>query len=141
VRRSVGTLAADAARPTLIDTIRQLAHDCDGAATVQIEGQPRPLAAAAEHALFRTAQEGLTNVRKHAGATAATLTLDFRDPRRVRLTLVDNGRGDTAALAAPGAGSGFGLRGLRERIALLGGQVSTGPAPAGGFALTAELPA
>ncbi len=142
VRRSVGSLAADAERPPLIDTIRRLAQDCDGTATVQIEGQPRPLTAAAEHALFRTAQEGLTNVRKHAGATAATLTLDFRDPRRVRLTLVDNGRGDAAALAAGnGSASGFGLRGLRERVALLGGEISTGRAPAGGFALTAELPA
>lgn len=139
VRRSVGTLAADAVRPPLVDTIRQLAHDCDGAATLQIEGEPRPLPAAAEHALFRTAQEGLTNLRKHAAARTATITLDFRDAHRVRLSLVDDGRGASAA-ASPD--SGFGLRGLRERFALLGGRVVAENRPDGrGFALTAEVPA
>lgn len=139
VRRSVGTLAADAARPPLVDTIRQLAHDSDGAATLRIEGEPRPLPSAAEHALFRTAQEGLTNLRKHAAARTAILTLDFRDPLRVRLTLVDDGRG---ASDADQAGNGFGLRGLRERFALLGGRVVAENRPDGrGFTLTAEVPA
>ncbi len=139
VRRSVGTLATDTARPPFIDTLRQLAHDCEGNATLRVIGDPRPLTAAAEHALFRTAQEGLTNVRKHAAATATTVTLDYRDAARVRLTLVDNGRGRNSASAPT---SGFGLRGLRERFALLGGQVIAENRPDGpGFALTAEVPA
>jgi signal transduction histidine kinase len=108
------------------------------APALQIEGSPRALDAVAEHALFRAAQEGLTNVRKHAGATSATLTLDFRLPGRVRLTIADNGRGLPADMAR---GSGYGLRGLRERIALLGGSVVAGNAPGGGFALTVEVPA
>jgi signal transduction histidine kinase len=137
VRRSVGTLAADTTRPPLVETLRHLAADSDAAMTLRIEGTPRPLAAAAEHALFRTAQEGLTNVRKHAAATTATLTLDFRDPARVRLSLVDDGRGATAL-----NGGGYGLRGLRERLALLGGKVVAENRPEGrGFALRAEVPA
>ena len=138
VRRSVGTLAADATRPPLLATLRQLAADGTPASEVRVEGTPRPLSSAAEHALFRTAQEGLTNVRKHAAASTATLTLDFSDPSRVRLVLADNGRGATAA---PVNGSGFGLRGLRERIALLGGTLTTCNRPEGGFMLQAEVPA
>jgi signal transduction histidine kinase len=138
VRRSVSALAADSVRPPLLDTLRQLTSDAMPAPALQIEGSPRALDAVAEHALFRAAQEGLTNVRKHAGATSATLTLDFRLPGRVRLTIADNGRGLPADMAR---GSGYGLRGLRERIALLGGSVVAGNAPGGGFALTVEVPA
>ena len=142
VRRSVGSLAADAKRPPLVEALRQLAADGDAAVTLHLEGTPRPLAAAVEHALFRTAQEGLTNVRKHATATAATLTLDFRDPARVRLTVVDDGRGANVASSSSGAGAGYGLRGLRERFALLGGDVTAGNRTDGpGFTLNAEVPA
>lgn len=140
VRRSVAALAADATRPPFVETLRQLVADGSPPPTLQIEGTPRPLAAAAEHALFRSAQEGLTNVRKHAAATAATLTLDFRAPQRVRLTLVDNGRG-APAVAQRINGDGYGLRGLRERIALLGGAMHAGAHPDGGFCLEVELPA
>jgi signal transduction histidine kinase len=145
VRRSVGTLAADAARPPLADTLRALTADSPPEIELKIEGPSRPLGASAEHALYRTAQEGLTNIRKHAGATRVVLTLDYRDPRHVRLSLRDNGRGapakHTGASAASGGNGGFGLRGLRERIALLGGKLDAGNDPAGGFALTAEVPA
>lgn len=140
VRRSVGTLAVDATRPPLADALRLLAADAAPAPTLHIEGTPRPLSPGAEHALFRTAQEGLTNVRKHAGATAAELTLDFRDPARVRLTLRDNGRGSPRD-TVPSEGTGYGLRGLRERIALLGGNLVAGNQLDGGFSLSAEVPA
>ena len=141
VRRSVGSLAADAARPPLAASLRQLA--LDGAPTVnfRIEGAARPIPSAAEHALFRTAQEGLTNLRKHAAAKNATLLLDFRAPAAVRLSLVDDGRGASATAPAGADGTGYGLRGLRERIALLGGTLQAGNRPEGGFALTAEVPA
>lgn len=137
VRRSVGTLAADTARPPLEDTLRRLIVDASPAPEFLITGVPRRISAAAEHALYRTAQEGLTNVRKHSSATAATLMLDFRDPGYVRLVLTDNGHGAIAGIN----GSGRGLRGLRERIALLGGTLLTANRPEGGFALTAEVPA
>jgi signal transduction histidine kinase len=140
VRRSVGTLRNDD-RPPLADLLRQLATDATPAPAIRIEGTPRLLGAAAEHALYRTAQEGLTNLRKHATATAATLTLDFRDANRVRLTLADNGRGAPPSPALGSHGAGYGLRGLRERIEVLGGTLTAANRPEGGFMLSAEVPA
>lgn len=141
VRRSVGSLAVDGTPPPLGDALRALAADAAPVPALRIEGTPRPLSAGAEHALFRTAQEGLTNLRKHAHATAAELTLDFRDPARVRLTLRDNGRGAPHASIATDD-KGYGLRGLRERLALLGGNLAAGNVSAdGGFSLSADVPA
>ncbi len=135
VRRSVGSLRADRARPPLVEAVRQLAAHGEPAAALAVEGEPRPLDPAAEHALFRAAQEGLTNVRRHAGASSALLRLDFREPGRVRLEVADNGRGAT------GAPGGFGLTGIRERVDLLGGRVEAGNRLEGGFALRVEVPA
>lgn len=137
VRRSVGTLRADRSRPTLPNALRELAAHLSPAPDIQIEGTPRPLSPAAEHALFRSAQEGLTNIRKHARATAVTCVLDFRDPARIRLELTDNGVG---ANGAPSAG-GYGLQGIRERAEILGGRMSAGLVANGGFQLTVEVPA
>lgn len=140
VRRSVGTLRTDAPRPPLAEAMRQLASVGEPPATVAIEGQPRPLPSAVEHALFRAAQEGLTNIRKHARASQALLVLDFRGAARVRLELSDNGVGCPAP-GSNGDGGGFGLTGLRERIELLGGVVESGNRLEGGFALRVEVPA
>jgi signal transduction histidine kinase len=85
--------------------------------------------------LFRAAQEGLTNVRRHAQATAAGLTLRRRDGF-LDLVVDDNGVG-------PGAHpshEGFGLTGLQERADLVGGQVSFGPLPEGGARLIVSVP-
>ena len=137
VRRSVGSLHADVARPPLPEAIRQLAAHGEPVPTVTIEGTPRPFPPAIEHALFRATQEGLTNIRKHARASDARLCLDFREPRCVRLVLADNGVG-----VSPGAGpAGCGLTGLRERIALIGGHVEAANRADGGFVLTIEVPA
>lgn len=143
VRRSVGALAVETERAPLADALRRLAADAAPAPTLRIEGTPRPLSSSAEHALFRTAQEGLTNVRKHAGASRADLTLDFREAARVRLTLIDNGRGASSPNDphVTTTGTGYGLSGLRERIALLNGSLSAGNRPEGGFSLVAEIPA
>lgn len=135
VRRSVGSLRADSSRPPLPEALRQLAAHGEPIATVSIEGDPRPLPGATEHALFRAAQEGLTNIRKHAHATSALLVLDFRDAARVRLEVSDNGRG------ASGNAGGFGLTGIRERVELLGGRVDAANRLEGGFALRVEVPA
>jgi signal transduction histidine kinase len=137
VRRSVGSLRADTTRPALPDALRQLAAVGDPHATLALEGQPRPLPPAIEHALFRAAQEALTNIRKHAHATTALVVLDFRDAFRVRLEVSDNGRGLVAAVP-PG---GYGLTGMRERVELLGGRVESGNRLEGGFALRVEVPA
>lgn len=136
VRRSVGALRTDTARPPLPDALRGLSAEVGLPVAVSVAGDIRPLSPAVEHALFRAAQEGLTNVRKHAQASQAELSLHF-GADQVHLRVLDDGR---AAAVAPRDG-GFGLRGMRERIELLGGRVECGPRPEGGFALQVEVPA
>jgi signal transduction histidine kinase len=138
VRRSVGALQADQAPAPLPARLRDLASATDGwgaAVSLEILGPARALAPKAEHALFRAAQEGLTNVRKHARAQTAQLALDYRDPARVFVRVTDDGCGPTAGPA------GHGLAGLRERIADLGGRLVAENPPTGGFCLQVEIPA
>lgn len=92
----------------------------------------------ARHTLFRATQEGLTNVQKHAKATAVHVRLEVveEDTPAIRLTLADNGRGPAGSLAS----QGFGVRGLQERAAHLGGRVEFTPGTTGGSRLTVTLP-
>lgn len=93
---------------------------------------------APEHAdaLFRIAQEALTNVARHARATQVTLTLE-RDDGALTLSICDNGCGiDPAAPTRPHA---FGLRGMHERASALGGVLSLSLAPGGGTMLTVKI--
>jgi len=136
VRRSVGSLRTETRRPPLPESLRELAAHGLPVPTLAIEGAPRALPPGIEHALFRAAQEGLTNIRKHARATQASVSLDFRPPARVVLELLDDGVGAPAVEA-----KGFGLQGLRERIEVIGGTVSAANRPTGGFALRVEVPA
>jgi signal transduction histidine kinase len=81
-------------------------------------------------------QEALTNTRKHAGlAASAAVTLSY-EPRALVVQVTDNGQG--GGLASDTAGHG--LIGMRERIAMYGGEVRAGPLPGGGFGVTATLP-
>jgi signal transduction histidine kinase len=100
-------------------------------------GQRRVLPHPAELTLFRAAQEGLTNVQKHARAAHARVALDFSQPSKVRLTVSDDGAG---AREQSSNGHGFGLLGLRERTLLVKGKLRTRTAPAGGFTLEVEVP-
>lgn len=79
-------------------------------------------------------RESATNAIRHSGAAHCEITLSGTADR-VRLTVTDDGRG-TAGTTTPGSG----LRGLRERVAAAGGTLDSGPAPRGGFRVTAELP-
>ena len=139
VRRSVGALRTDTARPPLPEALRALAQETGLPVTVRVEGPVRALPPGVEHALYRSAQEGLTNIRKHAAASAAEVALDFRSADRVTFAVTDNGHGVVATGDA--AGGGVGLRGIRERIEVLGGRVDSGNRRDGGFALTIEVPA
>lgn len=134
VRRSVRALAGESARPLAL-SLEELAAEGAPRAAVHVRGTPRELPHAIEHALFRVAQEGMTNVRKHARATCASVVLEY-EPRRVVLTVTDNGAGAGAEAASEG---GFGLRGIAERLALLGGRMEAGACPEGGFRLRAEV--
>ena len=103
------------------------------ALTLEVESV-EPGAAAAE-ALFRVAQEALTNVARHAGAAAVTVALCAADDGW-RLTVEDDGRG----LAAD-AGGGLGLVGARERVEQVGGYLDVGSGASGGACLLAWVPA
>jgi len=118
---------------------------------LQLDGEVRPLSAAVELAAYRIVQEALTNVRRHAGATAATVRLDYTtaslmvqvdDDGRGRSTTTTIGRDHRAAeqRADDRGAQGFGIRGMRERVSALGGDLSAGPRPGGGFRVTARIP-
>jgi signal transduction histidine kinase len=138
VRHSVEALKAEPAQQPLDTRLRILAAAAEGwgvVVTVTVLGPPRALPPDAEHALYRSAQEGLTNVRKHAQARRAAVELDYRDGACVRVGIVDDGCGAAATDA------GHGLRGVRERIEALGGRVSAASPAEGGFRLQVEIPA
>ncbi len=137
VRRSVGTLRADVPRPPLPQTLQSLARDLGLEVGIQLVGAVRPLPAPVELALYRSAQEGLTNVCKHAQATRTELRLDFSAPDHVTLTIADDGRGSRGDAPWPG----YGIAGLRERIELLGGTMAVANQPVRGFVLTVQVPA
>lgn len=99
------------------------------------EQVPKPV----QLALYRIAQESLTNVTRHAeGATRATISLERRDGF-YRLEVRDDGNGSVQGTASEAGGRG--VLGMRERAELLGGHLTAGPADGGGFVVVAELPA
>jgi signal transduction histidine kinase len=94
----------------------------------------RQLTPQADLTLYRAAQEALTNVGQHAGASRVNVTLDYRAPESVLLLVEDDGVGDS------NSGEGFGLLGVRERAQLLGGEVRVRTETGKGFRLEVELP-
>lgn len=139
VRRSVAALRITEGdnRPlpeTLTDLVRT--HHAPEQLDVQfmLQGTPRSLNPQVELTLCRVAQEGLTNVHKHAQASRVTITLGY-ECDRVRLTLADNGKGMSAETG------GYGLIGLRERVQLVGGTVTIQSTQGQGFQLDVEIPA
>jgi signal transduction histidine kinase len=134
----VREVVSDLRRERPLDLKRALARLLDETAGLEVEftlspdlDVPDPARA---HALFRCAQEALTNTLRHAGASRAWLDVR-QDPRGVTLRVSDDGRG------ALELREGHGLRGMRERLESLGGTLATGAAREGGLELTAWLPA
>jgi signal transduction histidine kinase len=108
--------------------------------TLQVEGARRPLPPALDLSAFRIVQEALTNTVKHAGPAQARVTVRYRDTA-VELEIADTGRGPAADGGPAGAdGIGHGLVGMRERAAMLGGELETSAADGGGFTIRARLP-
>jgi two-component system sensor histidine kinase UhpB len=99
------------------------------------------LPAEVETALYRIAQETLTNVLKHAAAKAVSLVIR-RESSGVHLTVEDDGRGfdSDALLQAPGTGKGLGLLDIRERAALLNGSVTLESKPGSGTTVHVCIP-
>jgi signal transduction histidine kinase len=104
--------------------------------TLAVEGEQSPLPAGVDLCAYRIVQEGLTNALKHAGPAHAEVVLRYA-PRALDVEVRDDGRGPARA---NGDGTGHGLIGMRERVALYGGALETGARDGGGFAIHAHLP-
>src|SRR5579884_2872853 len=107
-----------------------------------VEGDAEEVPAAVDLSVYRIVQEALTNTLKHAGPAHARVNVRYGD-HHVDVEVVDDGRGAAAVAArgvGNGTGSGHGLVGMRERVALFGGEISAGPRAGGGFAVQASLP-
>jgi signal transduction histidine kinase len=141
--RLVGLLRDDdgspamAPQPTLADIDRLVAAACADGDDVQVRiaGAVRPLGPALELNAYRVVQEGLTNALKHAPHSRITITITYRADDL--LVEVSNDGGATGH----GPGSGFGLAGLRERVAVFGGRIEAGRRPTDGWAVSASFPA
>ena len=103
---------------------------------MRIEGEPVQLPAGIDLSAYRIVQEALTNIVKHAGDATAEVVIRYR-ARELELDVVDNGRGGAGSVN----GSGHGLIGMRERVALYGGTLNAGTRTGGGgYAVRARLP-
>jgi signal transduction histidine kinase len=102
---------------------------------IVVEGTPATLAAGLDLAAYRIAQEALTNALKYAGGARTLLTLRY-GAEAIEVEVVDDGKGQPAN----GDGSGRGLVGMRERVALYNGRLEAGPRAGGGFRVWARFP-
>ena len=106
------------------------------AVELSVEGSVRELPEAISLCIYRIVQEALTNTLKHAAASNARVSLRF-GPEELLVRVSDDGRGIVARAEANG---GHGLIGMRERVALFGGELDAGPAADGGYGVSARLP-
>jgi len=124
---------------------------------LRVEGHPSKLPPGIDLTAYRIVQEALTNTVKHSGAAEAAVTVSY-EPGYVTVSVTDAGNAAVAVTvesqarrgragssdgggARPAASGGFGLAGIAERVASCGGSLTVGPGHAGGFAVTARLPA
>jgi signal transduction histidine kinase len=115
----------------LVADVRESGLDVD---LVEV-GADRDVPPGVDLSAYRIVQEALTNVLKHASAGSATVRLEYGDDE-LRLSVRDDGVG----APAESNGTGHGLVGIRERVAVVGGEIETGPADDGGFEVRARLP-
>jgi signal transduction histidine kinase len=142
MRRLVGMLRGDdreglLPRPALADVpmlVSQL-RDAGLPVELRVEGTPRELPVGIELSAYRVIQEGLTNALKHAGRASAAVRIRY-GAGSLELEITDDGAGDAAGVP----GGGHGLVGIRERVALYGGELQAGQRAGGGFVLRVLLP-
>lgn len=142
VRNAVAALRPSSiANLSLRQALTQLAREFEQVAstttlTLDLETELPQLTPEIQLTFYRAAQEALTNVRKHARASKVLLRLRFENAI-LELLILDNGEG--ASQTSPSS-PGFGLVGLRERIELLGGQITAEPVQPSGFRVTVQVP-
>jgi signal transduction histidine kinase len=118
--------------------VRRVA-DAGQPVTLRVEGQPRALPQSLELSLYRVVQEALTNVVRHAVPPAtATVVIRYDDGGGVIVEVTDDGHGTGSTRSH---GGGHGLAGMRERVSLLGGEMSAGSRAGGGYQVVVRLPA
>jgi signal transduction histidine kinase len=117
--------------PRLVDQVRQAGTPVQ----LHVNGSPRPLPTGVDVSSYRIVQEALTNTMKHAGPGACAQVVVSYSGDELTIDASDNGTGESAS-----GGTGNGLRGMRERAALLGGEVTAGPGPDGGYVVRARIP-
>ena len=144
VRRILGALRTDTGvrgyhPPPGLGALDALAAELTEAGLpvrIRVHGVPHRVPAALDLTGYRVVQEALTNVVRHAGPAHAEVTVRY-DDRQVTVLVDDDGRGTTAW---DGTTSGHGQLGMRERVAVWGGTLHTGPRPEGGYRVIATLP-
>jgi signal transduction histidine kinase len=118
--------------PALAESVRAVGLSVD----LLIDSNHGPIPAAVDVSAYRIVQEALTNVLKHAGPAHAAVAVGCADGA-VTIEVTDDGEGVPASGAQTG---GHGLTGMRERVAIFGGELRAGPRPGGGYAVRARLP-
>ena len=151
----VNARAATAPAPSIseLDEVIGQVRQAGIAVNLHIEGSPGKLPPGVDLTAYRIVQEALTNTVKHSGAGAAAVTVSY-EPGYVTVSVIDTGSGtlglqvrrgragsSNGGGARPAVSGGFGLAGIAERVASCGGSLTVGPGDAGGFAVTARLPA
>ena len=142
MRRMVGVLRRPEEAPALapqpslehLGKLVEQAREAGLPVDLRVEGEPLPIPAGVDLTAYRLVQEGLTNALKHARAERAQVLVRYTDGD-IEVTVSDDGRG-----ARSGDGGGHGLVGMRERVAVYGGELEAGPRPEGGYRLRAKLP-
>ena len=118
--------------PDLVEQVREAGMPVD----LRIQGEPRPIAPGIDLSAYRIVQEALTNALKHAGPARARVTVRY-GVGALEIEIADDGAGDVDE-GQPGGGHG--LVGMRERVALFGGDLAAGRRRGGGYAVRARLP-
>ena len=144
MRRLVGMLRGDAgddrsrrsrAWPTCPTLVDAAARRPVCRSSCSVDGERRELPVGIELSAYRVVQEGLTNALKHAGRAHAAVRVRY-GPDSLELEIADDGAGTPADVP----GGGHGLVGIRERVALYGGELERRPGLGGGFVLRVLLP-
>ncbi|MEU5878335.1 sensor histidine kinase [Spirillospora sp. NPDC047279] len=139
-RRFVRGLApADLARASLPDALRAVVERDAPGGRLRVDGAERELRPEVQAALLRVAQGALANAREHAGARTVVVSLTYLDDE-VTLDIADDGAGFDPAHPRSGAGRGYGLAGMRDRLAEVGGTLVIESAPGEGTVVAATIP-
>jgi signal transduction histidine kinase len=142
MRRMLGILREVDARPALmpqpgianLELLLAKVRESGLPVELEVAGEPEPLPPGVDLSAYRIVQEALTNTLKHAGPAHVRVVVRY-GVGVLELEVADDGPG-----AANGSEGGHGLVGMRERVALFGGELDAGPAPGGGYAVRARLP-